>query len=888
MGFSFDLNNNLKQSKMFLANPQGKDNYVGGIIGAKNIKIKKVLTNLYELDFVIYEKENNEYTECYDKIAKPRLIEVQNIGWFQIVNAQETQDENSKEPYKNVKCYLLENSLIYRKVHDIVGTFGLYDIADTEHSLLHIISAECGWQIGHISNSLLNKWRTFDIDSMQIYNLLTTEVSDSFGCLFKFDSYTKTINVFTIDEIGIPTNIIISKKNILKEWVRDDSTNAIITKIHVKGGDDGNGGNVDIRAVNFGRNYLFNPSYFMNINWVSQGLVDAWNIYTTALNSASTSYTTVINNLKNKHLELLVLETALTDLISLKSAQDNIIGTSVQLHGRVPISSDTDYTIYQNAITLIATYTSQIVTKKSLIALKKVEIATLEASLNTISNGIDESNYFTTDQLNELNLFITEGDDFEDGTYIITDIMTETEVIDMKLELKQNASNELDRISQPQYTITVNASNLFTIQEDKDELISYQEWRDSFEVGNIITLKLSDSYWITVRLMSMTIDFDNPSEIELTFSNKDRLEDELILLAELLAESGRAASAYSMKSFGYDSASKITSQVREFINGSLNATTNSMFNNDNVETEFGKFGIKNKQWLPDQNKYSNYQSWWNQNTLLFSSDAFKTAKAAIGLITLASGEKVYGFIGEAIISNIVISEALSINNTNNSIIMNKDGATFKNCDIAITNGTNTIKLSPSNGFQILKGLTQTFYADVNGNLNIVGNINATGGTISGNLTVTGTLTGGTFYSAVLSGGSININNKFLVNSNGVLTATDGNFSGTITGSSISGSTISSVGTSYSTTITNGYISTGYVSLMNGANSTYILPNSIQVGNADSTLYITANSIFGNGVTFLTSGNYSTWCASKTHSHSSYASNSDLSSLESRVSALESA
>ena len=172
--------------------------------------------------------------------------------------------------------FYLKTLLFIVKVHNIVGTFSLYNLSDVEHSLLHIISAECKWNIGHISNSLLNKWRTFDIDSMQIYNLLTTEISDSFGCIFKFDSYTKTINCYTIDEIGIPTNIVLSQKNILKSWVKDDSTDSIITKIGVKGGDDGNGGNIDIRAVNFGRNYLFNPSYFMNTNWVSQGLVDAW------------------------------------------------------------------------------------------------------------------------------------------------------------------------------------------------------------------------------------------------------------------------------------------------------------------------------------------------------------------------------------------------------------------------------------------------------------------------------------------------------------------------------------------------------------------------------------------------------------------------------------
>lgn len=730
MGFTFDSYGNLKQSKMFLANPQ--KNYVGVIHNAESIKLTKCLTNMYELEFKIYEKINNIYTENYYKIQKPRLIEVKGIGWFQIVNAPEKQDENSCETYKEVRCCQLENVLVYRKIYNISGTFALYDNSDMSHSLLHIICAECGWSIGHVSNSLLGKWRTFSIDSMQIYNLLTTSISESFDCCFTFNSYEKTINAYTINEIGEKTNILISKKNILREWVKDDTDNAIITKIRVKGGDDNLGGNVDIRAINFGRDYLTNLDYFMNTDWVSQDLINAYNLYKTACSNALTSYNSAITTLKTKQSELLVLQTSLVDLESQKSAQEKVIGVSIQLHSGAPISSDSDYTTYQNAVTLKSTYITQIASKKADIALKTNEIATVQSTIDSISSSIDESNFFTEAQLAELNLFITENEDYQDETFIITDTMSESEVIDMKLELKENAAKELARISQPQYTITIKASSIFTIQDNKDALISYKSFIEKFDVGNIITIKLRDDYWIEARLMKMTLDFDNLEDLDLVFTNKNKLEDELIELGELLADAGRTASSYSLKYFGYKKASEQSTSVREFMNGSLNATNNRVFSDSNIQTELSQYGIINRKWLSDQNKYDDRQTLLTQNVLLFTDDNWKSSKAGIGYFTNSNNETYYGVLADVICGQLIMGEQLTITNSSGNYSINDSGFTA-----TAKVGTNTYLVginpsTPSDIFNIkVNGVDKLYVDTTNNRLVMTGEIQSTVGNIGG-------------------------------------------------------------------------------------------------------------------------------------------------------------
>ena len=757
MGFSFDNNGNLKQSKMFLYSSKTKP--IGILSGACNVKLEQNFHKLFELNFKIYKNINNEENEFYDSVIKSKLIEVQYINWFQILSAVEKYDDNSKETYKEVKCCPLENMLIYRKVDDIVGVFGLYDITDTSKSLLHIISAECGWSIGHVSNELLTKYRTFDINSMEIYNLLTTKISDSFGCVFQFDSYTKTINAYLLSELEEMTDIIISKKNILKEYIKDDSDNPIVTKMRVRGADD-----LDIRSVNLGRNYLVNLDYYMTEDWCSQGLVDAYNTYKTDYNNIRTSFNTSLARLKTKNAELTTLKAELKDLESLKSAQENVMGVSVQSHGRVPIPSDSDYTIYQNAVTLVNGYVAQIVTKKNQITSKQNEINSVQLTLDSISDSIDENNYFTPEQIAEMNGFIVEGDDYEDSTFVVTSETTEEEALEIKTELMQNAYEDLFIKSRPQYTFTIKATNLYTIQDDKDELIPYSEWVNQFKIGSLITLNLGSSY-MTVRLMTMIIDFDNPEEIDLVFSNKSRLDDELIQLAEIIADSGRTASSLSLKKMGYDAASKQTNQVREFMNGTFKASLNSFQTNDNQEMVYDEFGLHGRKYLPDQNKYSDEQLWINNNGMLLTSDGWKTASMGLGLLTAPDGSKYYGLNTEVIVGSLLLGGKLNITNSSGTYLIDNNGFT---ANATVGADTYSVGINPSTPSDIINvkvnGVKQLYLDTVkkklvyNGTLGAdviyAGKINAsqiTAGNISGDRISGGTITGTSINSVFYSG-----------------------------------------------------------------------------------------------------------------------------------------
>ena len=101
-----------------------------------------------------------------------------------------------------------------------------------------------------------------------------------------------------------------------------------------------------------------------------------------------------------------------------------------------------------------------------------------------------------------------------------------------------------------------------------------------------------------------------------------------------------------------------------------------------------------------------------------------------------------------------------------------------NSELTITG--NSIALTTGHFTVNSKNLT----VDSQGNATFSGALSAATGTFKGSLSAAS----GTFQGQI-TGGSINIKNKFIVDSNGNLEAKDGKFSGDITGSSITGSTI---------------------------------------------------------------------------------------------------
>lgn len=872
MVFQYDYYKRINPNRLVLANPQG--NEIGILAGIKEFKLKQNVNSIDEISFKIYEYEDGIRNNLYDKLEQMRQIKVQNIAIFQIKEINEVNNENNG--YKEIICKSLENELVGKYIDAIDGVYSLYDTSDQEYSILHIVAKNCSWTIGNVSASLLLKYRTFSVDSAKIYNFLTSECSESFGCIFQFDTWNKVINVITLEELGELTDIIISDKNILKEYVIKSNLDKIITSMRVRGGTNSDGTIFDLRSVNpDGSSTLINVNYYKTTEWMSQSLIDALNVYQTAYDNYANQYTTALNTYKQYQSDLLILQTQLTDINSQISAQEQITGVSIKLHyGRPPVNGESDYTTYINAINSISTLATQKVANETEIANKRNQILAIQNTLDNIGVSLDKSNYFTSAQLKELDGFITMGDEYSDETYSAVDTMTEEEIIQMKLDLKTQAELELLKVCRPQYQIDTSISNLWTIQDNKDNIISYESWRDQLVCGNLISLRLRPDYVVQVRLMVIEYDFDNFENVNLIFSDKNKLDDELTQLGEIISQAQSSSKSFSANYYSLLRASKSTSDLNAFRLGVINASLNQMKNDEKGEITFDEFGLKAKQLLPD-GTYGNHMMWLNPFRMLFSDNSMQSANTAFGLLSLPDGTQRMGIATDLIFGKLIMSENLYIQNPSGTYTINNNGFTATS---TIGSNTYSVGINPSTPSDIINvkvNGTKKFYIDTvtnelmfNGkltanaiNADMINALNIVATSVKSSWVYAGNISANQITAGTLSGDRIN--------------------GGTITGVTISGSTLTSVGSTHTTTISNGFITTSHIT----AGGTVITGNSITVQGGGSALTITPTNIsyfisdIFRTVTYLNSSNYSSYISVPSYTNQLIASNTGYGNID---------
>jgi hypothetical protein len=796
--FELDYYNQIVTPKVYLANPN--KNVIGLLSVGNNIKFdEQNLNKISSGSFKIYAKKNDEPVKYYDRVLNNKLIKFEGFDWYQITNVEEHNDGLIN--YKDVSFKSLENELTRRNIANINGVYSLYDVGDTENSLLHIITKELHntWTIGHIDSELIGKYRTFAIDSTEIYTLLVESIATSFNCMFSFNTELRQINAYDYKNIGEETNILLSYKNLVKEGVIEDKQEDIVTAYRVKGGDD-----LDIRAVNFGSDVITNLSYFKvkesDGGWMSDGLVDAYDSYIAKCNTLTETNNTLVATLKTKYEELNKLNESLPDVtkgesetdwtkygynqLEIKFKEHDIVATTYAKNGDSNPSS-AQYSLYLAEWNIIQAIKSEMAVRQSQIDVKNTEISAINTSLDNIANQISRDNNFTNDQLIELGNFLNYGE-YSDETYCVAETDTDVEKLNIQNELKKVATEDLARVSYPQFTFTMTLENLFKLNE-------YKSYRDKFKLGNIVTIKFRDDFYVTARLLSFTdIDFNDLSKISVTISNKNKLDSEAIEMKKILNQAETTNNVVAGNLIPWDRASKSAPIFQDYMTKPLNLATQDMINSKFEELTWGNFGMRCKRYIEATKTYDVHESWFNSHNLLFSDDNFKTSRTGIGVFDDGSGNKRMGFMGECVVSNIILSNYLKVLNNAGTFTISNDG-------FIGSNGTNTVKINPNeqNIFQILKGTTAQFYIDVDGNVCSAGKI--TGGSISigsafsvdsnGHMKcVSGEFSGDIRTSSItassFSAGTISIGDNFTVDIDGNMKCTSGQFSGSIISSTI--------------------------------------------------------------------------------------------------------
>lgn len=765
MNIQFDKLGMLDRPNIYVCNPnKSKISSIGKTIYETSLILR--FNSMSEFSFTAPEKLNTgEYFEAYNDIVSKRLILIDGIGYFLITSVTESNDGVRR--VKNVSCYSLEAELNYKKINLLSGNYKFYDPISPDNTILgKIIKSIPSWSIGEIDSSLWNKYRTYDITDQTIYSFLMTTLEQSVECVFTFDTISKQINAYSTVNAVKDTSISLSFDNLLKSIGVEEMSDELVTALNCYGN-----GDLDIRTVNpLGSATIYNFDYFLygQREWFSDSLKNAVIAWNTKVTNLQPSYATQLTNYRTKNAELIVLNGQLTDLQSEYSA--------IEAVQRARIEQGLPYLdIY-----------SQLVAKQAQINAKKLEVANCTNEVNyasqmmaDISNVLSFAENFTTEQYSELSSYIIENT-YQNDAFVQTSIMTPVEIQDMAQELYDQSKNVLTKLSQPRYSFSVDSINFLFLQE-------FKKFSDQLELGCQINVKINDSVTTYPVLLEMELSFDDLTAFTMTFANRLRLDKNDFIFGELFGESVSAGATVSFSSGKWNEFDRnYKNDVSEFINSALDCSKNSVINATNQEILIDTNGLKGQRYFPETDTYSPKKVWLTSNTLAFTKDNWQTASLALGEVS----DGIFGLVADTIVGRLLAGNQLMITNDNNNFILDENGCVLANASFTLTTNNNKgrIILDPISGIRIQGndglGFVDKFYVDNLGNVNFTGQLNGATGSFSGDLT-----------SATFKSGSININNKFIVDALGNCTATsmsitEGSFkSGAIEGTSITGGSL---------------------------------------------------------------------------------------------------
>ena len=732
--------------------------------------------DLNEIQFTTYMNIDGEKNPYYDAVDIMKYILLPDIGFFCISDCT-TQSEGTEFEYKEItaksyECLLgqkyLESFVINMGTVSSIDSVQLYNIADKEHSLLHLVLEKCpDWQIGHIDTALISLQRSFEIDRQDVYSFLMNDVSEAFGCVFLFDTLTNTINIYQEENVGEDTNIHVSHNNLLKNTNISCSLDDIKTCLTITGSDD-----LTIREVNMGFDRIYSFDAFNSTEYMSESLYNAYNAWIKLYNENLDKYNTLLAQYQDYYSQI----NYLTNI----KMPDDAGSTDWTEYGLIPLQGqlasyeqkqavmmksgwgnssnkyyETQYLPVYNEIQNINTQIEEI---NSELTNLQSEQEVIYNQMSEIMNLVEMENNFTEDELKELSIFIRE-DELNSDNYVVTDTMTDEERFEMLNEMLAFGQKELQKVSTPQLSFSVNMVNIFAIPE-------FERLYNKFDVGNYLWVTLRDDYNVKANLLTMHINFYDVTDFSVTFGNIARkAKTRYTTVAEMIKTVNSVATSVSFNSSHWSEAYKNADNITQMLSDGLLSSGNYLSNGDDSELLIDTRGIFVNTTSGD---YANKDSIFiGGGRVLFSDDAWKTVAMAVGRADV-NGESRFGVFADFCIAAYIAGSTIEGNEIIGGTIT---GTVFNNGD-------------------------GTFLVDETGNLTAIsatikGDIQADSGYIGGENGFT--ITSGKLYSdSKLSFNSINsgvyigtdgislgANNPFSVDFNGKLIAKSGTIGGAI-------------------------------------------------------------------------------------------------------------
>lgn len=400
---------------------------IGIIPGVFNLKMNIKFSEPSEISFDIPAILDGEKNWIYDELTGYKVIYTEHYGVYMTMNP--TTDSDGVAEIKHIKGYSIEKLLDSKKFFLEEGTFKFYDSTNpynTNTLFGRILEIAVGWKAGYISPTIAQRYRTFSQYDDFLLSFIYNTAPEKYRCVFVFEPYEKTINVYDADEERTNLPIYLDFDNLLESVDVEELSDELVTAIRPYGADG-----LDIREVNpIGTGWIYDVSHFIANGDIPKFLADKYESWQRRIlnnrsyfEGLSALRASVTARLLSAKAELTELQGELEILISQQSVTIQALANETTAQGK------------QSQQAVLNDINSKISAKKREISNQMSVIADIEseldennssscvAKINNIVEQLSITNYFSEEEYSVLSNYLIEQDVTED-TFVATDIDT--------------------------------------------------------------------------------------------------------------------------------------------------------------------------------------------------------------------------------------------------------------------------------------------------------------------------------------------------------------------------------------------------------------------------------------------------------------------------------
>ena len=403
--------------------------------------------------------------------------------------------------------------------------------------------------------------------------------------------------------------------------------------------------------------------------------------------------------------------------------------------------------------------------------------------MSEIQEVLNFENYLGTNLYKEFSSYRRE-QEYSNSNYI-SDGLDNAKIIEKAKEFIESARKELYKSATKQGHITADLNNLLAMKE-------FEPLVENFALGNFIRVNV-DIVIHRLRLIKFEIDFSNLTKIPVEFSDMTVTSNGLNDVKSILSAAQSMNRSYSYTAKQAEKGQIANSTFEQMYQDGLNSALYRIKNNDNEEVIIDKGGILGRSFDDIENDYSQEQMKLTHNLLVYTRDGFRSVSCALGkhnYYKFVNGEigqyTAYGLTSDFVTSGVVNGSQIIGGDIYSTNYSSTEGTHINLNDGSFTMGGGALSYDKTNGLRVQGNGTFTgiIHAKKGGTIggwnigdttitggNIVLNSNGTIGNTNGKWSLNNDGSA-SFSNISITGGGINIKNRFIVDGEGNVTLPD--------------------------------------------------------------------------------------------------------------------